>query len=80
MQLVIITNLGGGMNSLLRFLGLAPSKDEEEMVKKLRNTYTSLKVVGRGTVTVSADEVINNPEFKDLYERASNIVERSKHQ
>ncbi|CAD7560617.1 hypothetical protein CIP106467_0827 [Citrobacter europaeus] len=50
------------------------------MVRKLKNTYSSLKVVGRGTITVSADEVINNPEFKELYIRASNIVERSKNQ
>ena len=72
--------LGGSMTSILRFLGLAPGKDEEEMVRKLKNTYSSLKVVGRGTITVSADEVINNPEFKELYIRSSNIVERSKNQ
>ena len=68
------------MTSILRSFGLAPGKDEEEMVRKLKNTYSSLKVVGRGTITVSADEVINNPEFKELYIRASKIVERSKNQ
>ncbi|MDQ0020092.1 hypothetical protein [[Curtobacterium] plantarum] len=68
------------MKKLLSFVGLAPRKDEEEMVEKIKNTYSSLKVVGRGTVTVSADEVIGNPEFRDLYARASNIVARSRNQ
>lgn len=60
----------------LSLIGLAPSKDEEEMVRKIKNSYSSLKVSGRGVVSVSADEVINNPEFKDLYARASAIVEK----
>ncbi|HFU2860265.1 TPA: hypothetical protein ACGQ50_003850 [Enterobacter cloacae] len=68
------------MKRIFSFVGLAPSKEEEEMVKKIKNTYTTLRVVGRGTVTVSADEVIGNPEFQDLYPRVSNIVARSRNQ
>lgn len=68
------------VKTILSFVGLAPNKDEEEMVRKIKNTYSTLKVVGRGTVTVSADEVIGNPEFRDLYARASDIVARSRNQ
>lgn len=64
--------------NVLRFLGLAPSKDEENMVAKIKNSYSSLKVSNRGVVSVSVDEVIKNSHFKDLYARASAIVERDK--
>lgn len=63
---------------LLSLIGLAPTQDEKDMVRKIKNSYSSLKVSGRGVVSVSADEVINNPEFRNLYARASAIVEREK--
>lgn len=37
--------------NVLRFLGLAPSKDEENMVAKIKNSYSSLKVSNRGVVS-----------------------------
>jgi hypothetical protein len=65
--------------SLLSYIGLAPTPEEMEMVNAINNTYESMKVVGRGTVTVSVEEVINNPEFKDLYPLAKDIVRNAKY-
>jgi len=62
---------------IARFLDLAPSEAEKKMVDKIKNSYSSLKVSNRGVVSVSADEVINNPEFQDLYPKISEIVKRS---
>lgn len=58
---------------IARFLDLAPSEYEKKMVEKIKNSYSSLRVSSRGVVSVSADEVINNPEFQDLYPKKEAI-------
>ncbi|VTQ59417.1 Uncharacterised protein [Campylobacter jejuni] len=65
------------MNKLMIFLGLAPDNNEMEMVKKIRDSYSSLEVVGRGTVRISAKEIRQDPAFKKLSVRAQRIVESS---
>lgn len=62
---------------IARFLDLAPSKDEKKMIEKIKNSYSSLRVSNRGVVSVLADEVINNPEFQELYPKVSKIVKKS---
>ncbi len=66
------------MRNLMVYLGLAPKKDEMEMVNKIRESYNTLEVVGRGTVRISAKEIRQDPVFKDLSERAQRIVENSR--
>ncbi len=55
------------IHSILSLIGLAPKRHEYEIVEKLGSTYKTLKVIGRGTVTVSIVEVVNNKEFEHLH-------------
>lgn len=54
---------------------IKPYKDEAEFSKRLEASFKSLKVVGRGTVTVDVSEVQESKEFKRNLERAKNLVE-----
>lgn len=57
----------------MKFL-FKPSKEEAEFVERINNSFKSLRVVGRGTVTVDVQEVQNSPEFKKALARAKELV------
>lgn len=56
--------------------GFAPSDDEIEMVEKIRNSYKSIEVVGRGTVRIDANEVRNDPVFIEYALKAKSLVDK----
>ncbi|WP_028672662.1 hypothetical protein [Saccharospirillum impatiens] len=60
--------------SLLRLLGLSPSEEDKKLKKLVENSYTSTRVVGRGTVKIDPNEVRNTKEFQDAREEAKAIV------
>ncbi len=60
--------------SLLRLLGLSPSEEDKKLKKLVENSYSSIRVVGRGTVKIDPNEVRNTKEFQDAREEAKAIV------
>lgn len=60
--------------AILRMLGLSPSEEDKKLKKLVDNTYTSVRVVGRGTVKIDPHEVRNTKEFKKAREDAKAIV------
>ena len=63
------------MKTLLRLLGLAPSARDREIAQLVRNSYKSVRVVGRGTIKIDAKEVRDSPEFQLALQRAQEIVD-----
>lgn len=63
------------MNTLLRLLGLAPSARDREIAQLVKNSYKSVRVVGRGTIKIDAQEVFDSPEFQWALQRAQEIVD-----
>ena len=57
--------------------GFKPSKDEQAFAERLRNSFKSLRVVGRGLVTVDVSEVQQSESFKQNLAKARDLVERS---
>ena len=62
------------MNMLLRALGLAPSHQDEKLKELIANTYSSVRIVGRGTVKIDPEEVSKSEEFRRAREQAREIV------
>lgn len=63
---------------ILSYIGLAPIPEEEEMIEIINITYKSAKVSRRGGISICAEEVINNPEFKGLDKIFKSIIEGDK--
>lgn len=63
------------MKTLLRLLGLAPSARDREITHLVRNSYKSVRVVGRGTIKIDSQEVFDSPEFQLALQRAQAIVD-----
>jgi hypothetical protein len=63
------------MDKLLDFLGFGLTAQDKELAKKLNESYDTLRVVGRGTVMVDANEVRENIKRQGLYQKAKEIVE-----
>jgi hypothetical protein len=63
------------MKSLLSLLGLAPTERDREIAQLVKNSYKSVRVVGRGTIKIDAKEVRDSPEFQRALQRAQAIVE-----
>lgn len=63
------------MKALLRLLGLAPSAREREIAQLVKNSYKSVRVVGRGTIKIDPQEVFDSPEFQLALQRAKAIVD-----
>lgn len=55
-------------------LGLAPSKNDRELIELVGNSYKDVQVVGRGTVKINPAEVSSSKEFKAARARAKQIV------
>lgn len=58
----------------LKALGLAPSENDRKLKELVSRSYASVKVVGRGTVTIDPREVRESEEFKQARRQAREIV------
>jgi len=63
------------MSAVLKVFGLGPSKGDKRIKNLVNNSYSSVQVVGRGTVKIDVNEVRNSTEFKRASEQAKAIVE-----
>lgn len=60
---------------MLAFFKSTPQSEEDESIlKAIRDSHESLKVVGRGTVVISPKHVANTDTFKIDLERAKKLV------
>ena len=55
-------------------LGLAPSERDKTLKRLVDNSYSSTRVVGRGTVKIDPNEVRGTPSFKQARDKARIIV------
>lgn len=53
---------------------IRPSKSEQDFAEKLSNSFKSLKVEGRGTVSVDVSEVQKSEAFRKQLTRARALV------
>lgn len=60
--------------NILKKLGLYPSESDKKLKNLIDNTYKTVRVVGRGTITIDPSEVTNSSEFKEAQEKAKKIV------
>lgn len=63
------------IRALLRFLGLAPSERDREIMQLVKESYKSVHVVGRGTIKIDPQEVLETPEFQHALKLAKEVVE-----
>ena len=63
------------IRALLRFLGLAPSERDREIMQLVNGSYKSVHVVGRGTIKIDPQEVLETPEFQRALKLAKEVVE-----
>lgn len=62
-------------SKILGLLGIIPTEEEQRILDKIKaSQYTSMKVVGRGTLTMEAYEVASSAAFKKRTEQARQIV------
>ena len=59
---------------ILKALGLAPSERDKKLTELVTRSYTSVRVVGRGTVNIAPREVRLSDEFKEARALAKAIV------
>lgn len=63
------------MTKLLELLGLAPTHAEREILKKLNNrSSSSMRVVGRGTLVMSAKDARSTVKAKKFIQDIDSIV------
>lgn len=67
------------MKILLRMLGLVPSKRDIEIMQLVKGSYKSVHVVGRGTIKIDPQEVLESPEFQSALKQAKEIVDSRMH-
>lgn len=60
--------------NILKLLGLVPGEEDKKLRQLVENTYSSVRVVGRGTVKIDPTEVRKTPEFKRARTAAKSIV------
>lgn len=61
----------------MKFLGKfgwAPSERVKKRRELVENSYSSVKVVGRGTINIDPSEVTKTPEFRAARAKAKAIV------
>lgn len=63
--------------SLWQALGLAPSTNDEKLKALIAKSYSSVRVVGRGTVKIDPEEVRCSEEFKKAQKEAKTIIKAS---
>lgn len=50
------------------------SKEDIKLINLIKNSYKTLRVVGRGTIVVDPSEVSNTKEFKEALIKASELI------
>lgn len=60
---------------ILQYIGLAPTEHDKQIKLLVDNSWNSLQVVGRGTITIDPSEVSNSPEFKQAQLDAKQLFE-----
>lgn len=61
--------------NILEVIGLAPSKRDNELKKLVAQSYSSVRVVGRGTINIDPREVRQSDEFRRALAQAKVIVD-----
>jgi hypothetical protein len=62
---------------ILKVFGLAPNKNDERLKELVNKSYSSVRVVGRGTIKIDPKEVRQSCEFKKAQQQAKEIVKAS---
>jgi len=63
------------MTALLRLFGLVPTQEEREILQQLRKKESaSMRVVGRGTLTMSAKEARDTDKSKKFIAKMDKLV------
>ncbi|VAW75776.1 hypothetical protein MNBD_GAMMA12-1352 [hydrothermal vent metagenome] len=58
-----------------KIIGTYVAPDEQEVLNAINNSgLKSMRVVGRGTLTVDTKEVTNSPKFKEYVQQAKQIA------
>ena len=63
------------LSKFFSFIGIWGTKEDHELSEKIKKSYKSIKVVGRGTITVDANEVQQDLIDNNVYEQAKKLVE-----
>jgi len=65
------------MAKILAYFGLEPSEDEKKIIERLKDkeATSTMRVVGRGTLTKSARVVRNSSKAKEFIESAKSLVD-----
>lgn len=58
---------------LLKLFGLLPSDQDKKLKRLVDSSYTSVRIVGRGTVKIDPEEVGNSREFQAARRKAKEI-------
>ncbi len=61
---------------LSRLTSFLRSKEDEEIIQLVSNSWRTLRVVGRGTLTVDPEEIRNSQEYKDGLKRMEAIFRK----
>lgn len=68
--------MGRVMNSILVWIGLLPSDEEKKTLRHVRlSRNRSMKVVGRGTLTMDAKDARSTPKAKKFMANVDSLVE-----
>lgn len=51
------------------------NKTDDYLIELVKNSYSTLRVVGRGTIMIDPSEVYDSPEFKESQKKAKEIVD-----
>lgn len=63
------------MTALLRLFGLVPTEEERELLKHLRKKESSsMRVVGRGTLTMNAKEARSTKKSKEFIAKMDKLI------
>lgn len=63
------------MTTLLQWLGLAPNEEEMDVLKKLnKHGKASMRVIGRGTLTMSARDARDTPKARKFIKDMEDII------
>jgi len=63
------------MTTLLRLFGLVPTEEERELLKHLRKKESSsMRVLGRGTLTMSAKEARSTKKSKEFIAKMDKLI------
>ena len=61
-------------NAVSNTMKIFYTEDEKKFLDLVNKSYSSVKVVGRGTVVVDVKEVMNHPATHKLKEKAKKII------